>query len=289
MREIVILSGKGGTGKTTITASLIASFIGENIITVDADVDAPNLHIYTGIIKEKEEHFSGGIVAEIIPDKCTGCGKCYEFCSFGAIFPTEDGLYEVNPLFCEGCGMCPYVCDDEAININDTSTGKIITAKNNFGHRFYMAELMPGKENTGKMVTEIKKKAKEENPDAQVFIVDGPPGIGCPVIATLSGATDLIIVAESTPSGMADVRRLVELSENFGLKKYIIINKTGLSKEVDDEIVNLANKNNLNILTTFKFDKRFQNAAIRKALIYDYMPETKKIFDNIWKELLKEV
>ncbi len=267
MREIVVLSGKGGTGKTIVTSSFlyIASMANDKIIAVDADVDAPNLHIYTDFKEEKRTDFKGGILAEIIPEKCTGCRKCYDMCSFGAIFP-KNNIFEVNPLLCEGCKLCYYVCDDKAINITTPVSGYIVEGKNLYNQIMVKGELIAGKENTGKLVTEIKKRAREIADNNTMLVIDGPPGVGCPVIATLSNATDMIIVAESTPSGFSDVERLMILAENFNIKKYLIINKTGLNADIDDRLRKLANDKGMTILMEIPFDKRIQELSQKKKI-----------------------
>ncbi len=283
MREIVILSGKGGTGKTIITSSFlyIAGMGKDNIIAVDADVDAPNLHIYTDFKEEKRTDFKGGILAEIIPNKCTGCRKCYDMCSFGAIFE-KGSIYEVNPLLCEGCGLCFYVCDDKAINITTPVSGYIVEGRNRFGQIMVKGELIAGKENTGKLVTEIKKRAREIADDKDIMIVDGPPGVGCPVIATLSNATDIIIVAESTPSGFSDVERLLILADNFNIKKYLIINKTGLNTDIDDRLRKMANDKGMTIVMEIPFDKRIQELSQNKKIPVKEDERIKDQFIKSW-------
>ncbi len=255
-KQIVILSGKGGTGKTTLSAAF-ASIINKKII-IDCDVDAANLHLILkpGVINSF--NFSGGKKAIIDQEKCEECGLCQTVCKFEAI-----SNYEIDQLSCEGCGFCFRICPYEAIKFSTTESGKYFECKLPDESKFYYAKLFPGEGNSGKLVSEIKRKALENiQPDVEWVIVDGPPGIGCPVNASISSADYVVIVTEPTLSGIHDLKRLVSLLNTFKISTGIIINKYDLNEDITNQIFQYAKSEEIPISGLLPFDSAFMKALI---------------------------
>ena len=237
MREIVVISGKGGTGKTSIT-SAFAQLEGENAIIADCDVDAANMHILTGADFGISEDFYSGFQAFIDNNKCIQCSKCIEACHFDAI--TDD--YSVDEIACEGCGYCSIICPEQAITMKEAYTGRVFVSKTRFNNTLVHARLEIAGENSGKLVSEVKSQAqalaKKEN--CGIVLVDSSPGIGCPVIASLTRASLILIITEPSISGYSDMVRLYELISRFGIPAVILINKYDLNKEYLDKIMSFS-------------------------------------------------
>lgn len=229
MKEVVILSGKGGTGKTILTASLAC--LVENKIMADCDVDAANLHLLLHPEIKETYEFKGGKEAIIDAEKCIGCGKCEEICRFGAPYRNGD-VYSIDEFACEGCATCTIVCPAEAIRMETEEAGKYFISQTEYGP-FVHAELGIAQENSGKLVSIVKERAREialKN-NLSFIIMDGPPGIGCPVISTLSGVNTALVVTEPTLSGIHDMERVIDVAFHFGAKVFICINKFDLNTE----------------------------------------------------------
>jgi len=225
LKEIVVLSGKGGTGKTTLLASFAA--LAENSVLCDCDVDAPNLHLLLAPQAQEAHDFYGLQVAHIDSEACNECGLCADACRFEAIRG-----FQVDPLACEGCGLCVRVCPLEAISMRDTLAGYWYVANTKYGPLVH-ARLRAAQENSGKLVMAVRKRAREIAQDmkARYILSDGPPGIGCPVISSLSGASMALIVAEPSLSGIHDLERALDLCRHFGVGPLVCINKHDLSDE----------------------------------------------------------
>ena len=228
MKQIVVISGKGGTGKTTVVAGW-ASLAGSALVA-DCDVDAPNLHILLKPEILEEGTFTGLPGASLDAEVCTGCGLCFEHCHFNAISNPKPGVYEVDDLHCEGCGFCSSVCPVEAIEMVPAARGHWYISSSRLGP-FVHARLAPAQENSGKLVSEVKQKAKvlAERKQVDYLLVDGAPGIGCSVIASLAGADLVVAVAEPTLSGVGDLDRVLELAAMFDLPTGLLINKYDLN------------------------------------------------------------
>ena len=226
IKEIVVISGKGGTGKTTITSSLIPYF--QDIVIGDCDVDAPNLQILFNPQNSKKESFYGMKKAKLDRELCIDCGKCYEVCRFDAI---------ENPKKCESCSICEYVCPVGAIKMVDNEAGEIYVSETKYGKMVH-ACLFPGEENSGKLVAEVRKKAKKiaQDENKKYILLDGAPGVACNVISSLTGVKKAVIVTEPTLSGLHDLERVLELIERFRIKPYFVINKYDLSFEIANKI-----------------------------------------------------
>ncbi len=256
IKEIVVISGKGGTGKTTITSSLIPYF--QDIVIGDCDVDAPNLQILFNPQNSKKESFYGMKKAKLDRELCIDCGKCYEVCRFDAI---------ENPKKCESCSICEYICPVGAIKMVDNEAGEIYVSETKYGKMVH-ACLFPGEENSGKLVAEVRKKAKKiaQEENKKYILLDGAPGVACNVISSLTGVKKAVIVTEPTLSGLHDLERVLELIERFRIKPYFVINKYDLSLEMVNKIEEFLKDKGFEVSVKVPFDKRVVNAIGRKEI-----------------------
>ncbi len=285
MKELIVLSGKGGTGKTSIVASL-ASLSGKKVM-VDCDVDASDLHLILKPEIKKSEKFTGGLVPELIKEKCTDCKKCIEYCRFNAISDDID----FSMIECEGCGLCSYFCPEEAIQLKDKVSGEWYISDTRYGPMVH-AKLGIAESNSGKLVTQVRKAAKAiaQEKGCDLIIGDGSPGIGCPVIASITGATMLLIVVEPSVSGIHDMKRVHELANHFKLKSMLCINKYDLSNNNTKEIENYCEKSGVEIGAKIPYDIDFTKAQIAEKSIVEYSDgtasnEIKKMWDRIINNL----
>ena len=294
MRQIAILSGKGGTGKTSITSAFI-SLVKDGVFA-DCDVDASDLFlILTPTIKE-EHLFLGGNTAIIHQENCTGCNQCYEVCNFNAV-KTTDKKYSINQYACEGCNYCVLVCPRKAIELKQNNAGYWYLSDTRFGKMVH-AKLFPGEENSGKLVTMVRHQARllAEEGKKDTIIIDGPPGIGCPVISTLSGVDNVVVVTEPTKSGLSDLKRIALTAEHFRIPISVIINKYTLNKDMAKQIEKYCKEKKYTILGRLAFDKIFTEAMIEKKSVIEMNPKAdisqklveiaKKINLNIKEEYL---
>lgn len=292
MKKILILSGKGGTGKTTVASSFIHLLDAKSY--GDCDVDAPNLHI-TNPQKTKpvEKDFEGLPKAEINNEKCVMCGECMKRCNFDAI-SVKDEKVNINQFMCEGCGVCEYVCPAQAISLGTVVSGK--TYAYNCGENsddsfpsFSTASLKMGEGASGKLVSQVKSNMKVLGDD-QIAIIDGSPGIGCPVIASISGVDMALIVTEPSVSGISDLKRIVGALKHFQTKHAVCINRYDINNEKTVEIEEYLNENNIEMVGKIPFD-RTASAAVNKGMsIVDVDcpagQEVRKILDRVL-EILK--
>ncbi len=245
MKEIVVCSGKGGTGKTTVTAGLAAlaaglsaTSVSSPLILADCDVDAADLHLVTAPRQEHAETFTGGHEARILPELCAACGHCAELCRFDAIAPVPDQeAFAVTPLLCEGCGVCVRFCPSQAIAFPPRETGRWFRSATRFGPMVH-ARLHPGGENSGKLVTMVRREARRlaEEQGTDLLLVDGPPGIGCPVTAAITGADLVLAVTEPGVSAHHDLRRLLDLTRHFQVPAVVCINKADVNPDLTREM-----------------------------------------------------
>ncbi|MBI9100316.1 MAG: ATP-binding protein [Spirochaetaceae bacterium] len=261
IKEIVIISGKGGTGKTTLTASLVPYL--ENIVIADCDVDAPDLHILLDPEIRSRENFVGLKKAVVDLSACTHCMACVDSCKFDAI---SDSII-INGMKCEGCGVCEYVCPSEAIAMKDTVVGTVFHADTTYGPMVH-ARLIPGEETSGKLVSLVRNEAKKE---AEIkglgtILIDGSPGIGCNVISSITGAEKVIIVTEPTMSGLHDLSRVFDITDRFSGKVFVVINKFNLSREMSIKIEQESKKRGSEVLLKIPFDKRMVKAITDKKI-----------------------
>jgi MinD superfamily P-loop ATPase len=275
MKEIVVISGKGGTGKTSIVASFAA--LAQNAVLADCDVDAADLHLVLQPSIRQTSDFSGGKKASIITDKCVGCGKCEEVCNFDAATfkgPANDvceKTYIIDPIACEGCGVCFHFCPNDAIEFKDAVNGQWFISDTRFGPMVH-ARLGIAEENSGKMVSLIRKEAKRiaEERKKDLIIVDGSPGIGCPVIASITGADLVLIITEPTLSGKHDLDRIADLAAGFGILTLVAINKFDLNADLTGQIEEDVRKRNIKAVGKIRYDNVFTKAQIMKCSVVEY-------------------
>lgn len=275
MREVVVISGKGGTGKTSIVGAFAA--LARNVALADCDVDAPDLGLIVEPFMLRRESFSGGLQAGINVSKCTACGKCVDVCRFGAISndgPPNDRVRwtsRVDPIFCEGCGVCSHFCPAGAVTLTPVVNGEWFISNTRFGPMVH-ARLGVAQENSGKLVnvvrTQARKVAVEQNLD--LILVDGPPGIGCPVIASITGVDIALVVTEPTLSGIHDLTRVLDLAEHFGIPTLLVINKWDLNRGISKELERLSQERSVKIAGRIPYDPDLTRAQIRKETIVEY-------------------
>jgi len=275
MKELVVISGKGGTGKTSIVASFAA--LAKNAVFADCDVDAADLHLVLEPKIKQKSDFSGGKRATILTERCIGCGKCQDLCRFDAIHfnsqPNDvvDKTFIIDPISCEGCKVCVEFCPVDAIEFSDCINGQWFISDTRFGTMVH-ARLGIAEENSGKLVTLIRKEAKriaaEQKKD--LVIVDGSPGIGCPVIASITGADLVLVVTEPTLSGKHDLERVSKLTANFGIETLVCINKADINPQITREISEDAQQRGLKVIGKIPYDEAFTKAQIIKASVVEY-------------------
>ena len=283
IREIVIVSGKGGTGKTSLAAAFAA--LAKNGILCDADVDAADLHLLMQPEVKERTDFMGGSKAVINPDLCTGCGTCRTLCRFDAI----SDRYEVDPIRCEGCGVCVDFCPEQAIDFPVQRCGEWYISATRFGPMVH-ARLGIAEENSGRLVSLVRKETRQlaEERGLELILTDGPPGIGCPVIAAIGGATALVIVVEPTVSGIHDMERVVDLAAHFRVPGMVIVNKYDLNVEMTETIEQLAVQRNLVVLGQVPFDPVFTRSMVQGQTLFEYGEETptRQVVRDIWAKII---
>jgi len=265
MKQLLILSGKGGTGKTTIASAFIK--LSDAKAYADCDVDAPNLHLIMGWKAEpKKTDYYGLPIAEIDLDLCIECDQCRESCRFDAI--NAEPNYKVDPFACEGCGVCEYVCPVEAITLKPAVAGELMLYFDQ-EKAFSTAQLKMGSGTSGLLVTEVKKQLKSAADDSELAIIDGSPGIGCPVIASLSGVDMVLIVAEPSISGISDMERIINTAAKFGTKTAVCINKYDTNIENTEKIEQFCKRQDLPFIGRIPFDSNAVKAINNGQTIVD--------------------
>jgi MinD superfamily P-loop ATPase len=282
MKEITILSGKGGTGKTSISAALAS--LSKNAVFCDNDVDAADLHLLLQPeIKEKNVFHSGWDI-KIDHETCTVCKICMNNCRFDAIHHDKTGKIQVNPFQCEGCRLCERICPEQAISAIKKENNFWFVSDTRFGPLVH-AKMGPGEENSGKLVTAVRKKAKEiaEKSQADFIISDGPPGIGCAAIASITGTGYILLVTEPSKSALHDAERLVDLIRTFDIPIAAIINKADINEELSNSIEGFLEKNQIPLLAKIPFDKTFVESMINQKTITEFKTdsETSKILNDV--------
>lgn len=290
-KQLVILSGKGGTGKTSVCAAFshLASLTGHTrAVLVDADVDASNLELVLAPRCLEEHEFWGGQIAVIDPARCAGCGTCADVCRFEAVVE-QNGLYTIDPVACEGCAACQTQCPEGAIRIEPQLAGRWFRSESRYGPLFHAA-LTPGAENSGKLVALVKQQASQMGSSEAypLMIVDGPPGTGCPVIAAVSGADLALIVAEPTMSGIADMQRILQTVEHFHVPALVCINKAGVYATGQDEIEAFCRDRELPVTAHIPFDLSVPQAMVEGQPITVYEPEgpVSQALRDAWEHVL---
>ena len=292
MKEVVVLSGKGGTGKTSLSAALCDlaqnNGIGENgLVIVDADVDASNLQLILSPEILEEGEFSGSDLAWINPAICSQCGTCQEVCRFEAV-NLQDGQYVIDRFACEGCAACYYQCPEGAIEMQKRTAGEWYQSSSRFGMMFH-AHLYAGQENSGKLVAFIKEKARafagESNPE--LVLVDGPPGVGCPVISAISGADFALMAAEPSLAGIHDLERVLDTANQFNVPAGVVINKFDINKSGTEKIHQICRERKIGILGQIPFDLNVTRAMVSGNPVTSIFPESpaSQAINEIWNQL----
>lgn len=287
-KEVVVISGKGGTGKTSIAASFCA--IEKNIVISDCDVDAADLHLVLAPEIKERGDFSGGVMAEIDPEKCTGCGECFSHCRFDAIKKTDEGgrtVYRVDEISCEGCGVCSIVCNFDAVKNEVSVNGEWYVSDTRFGPMSH-AKLGVAEENSGKLVSLVRNKKNElaERYSIRKTLVDGSPGTGCPVIASITGTDYALVVTEPTVSGIHDLERVLDVIKFFNVSCGIIVNKSDLNPAKSEEIRTIASEHNADFLGMIPYDKSITHAQMQGISVVEYTDnETTKKIREIWEKV----
>jgi MinD superfamily P-loop ATPase len=287
-KEIVVISGKGGTGKTTITAALADIIPGK--IVADADVDAANLYILLKPANIRDKDFIGKSKAQINRDLCTDCGLCRELCRFHAV-ELVDGHYRVDVHSCEGCGLCKIACPVQIIEMKEQVVGKWFVSETEFGD-FVYARLIPGAENSGSLVTMVRFQAKlaAVKKDIKTILIDGPPGIGCPVTAAITGVDLAIIVTEPTYSGISDLQRVFDLTKHFKIKSGIVINRYDINPGNTKKIESFAREKGIPVFAKIPHSECIMEEISKSSLpsrkCKSLARATEKIYEHIKNELL---
>ena len=288
LRELAILSGKGGAGKTTVAAAFAS--LAKNAVLADCDVDAPDLHlILKPEIKEKRDFF-GLELAVIDPQVCTSCGCCLENCRFDAITPDIQVIRES----CEGCGVCQLVCPVDAVSLTERKSGELYHSNSRMGP-FVHAYLLPGEEASGKLVAEVRTGARTlaVKKGKELVLIDGPPGIACPAIASITGTTLVLIITEPTLSGMSDMKRVVQLAEHFGVPVVVGINKYDLNLENSSEIEAYCLEKNIALVGRLPYDTITTKAMIQEMSVLEYIKETGegaefgRLLEEMWRGVVQ--
>jgi MinD superfamily P-loop ATPase len=275
MKELVVISGKGGTGKTSIVGSLAA--LAGNAVLADCDVDAADLHLICAPTVRQREDFSGGKSARVKPGYCIACGKCEELCRFNAVFFDGPGngehpkTFRIDPIACEGCGVCAWFCAENAIAFEPAVNGQLFVSDTRFGPMIH-ARLGAGEENSGKLVTKVRVMAKAvaEHENRNLVIVDGSPGTGCPVIASLTGADLVLAVAEPTLSGRHDLSRVIDLTAHFNIPLMVTVNKWDINDEIATDIERMALDRGIPVLNRIRYDRSVTDAMVRKQTVVEH-------------------
>jgi MinD superfamily P-loop ATPase len=273
-KELVVISGKGGTGKTSIAASLAA--LSQNAVLADCDVDAADLHLLAAPRIVRREPFTGAKRARIDASLCTACAQCEALCRFDAVHlgsfdNTGLATFCVDPAACEGCGVCAWFCPEHAIQLNPVIGGQWFVSETRLGPMVH-ARLSAAAENSGKLVTLVRTAARTIAEDRRLglVIIDGSPGIGCPVIASITGADLVLIVTEPTPSGLHDLERVTELARHFNIPAAVCINKWDLNPQMSHAIQAVARQRGLELVGTVRYDPAVTEAQVQEKTVVEY-------------------
>jgi len=286
VKELVVISGKGGTGKTSLMAAFAS--LAENKVLCDADVDAADLHLLMDPDIKESHDFQGGGIAIINPNNCTQCGLCRDLCRWNAI----SEAFEVDPIECEGCGVCVDFCPEEAIDFPIKTCGEWFISNTRFGPMVH-ARLGIAEENSGKLVALVRQEAKKlaEKNELDLLITDGPPGVGCPVIASVGGASAVLVVAEPTVSGLHDMERVAQLAAHFKVPGMVCVNKFDLNFDQTEAIEKLAKENNMTVVGRVPFDPVFTKSMVQGQTVLEYVGNSKirSSISEIWRNIRNQL
>ena len=286
--EIAIISGKGGTGKSSISAAFAT--IGNEVVLVDCDVDAANLYLLFNPVNEEESVFVSGHKAVIDYDLCTSCGLCMNHCRFDAISEGE-GRIIISEISCDGCFLCSRICPEKAITMVANDKSMLYAGWFRNGRMVY-GRLAPGEENSGKLVNVVREKAKQTAGKYRLdtIILDGPPGIGCPVISTITGVDKVVVVTEPTKAGLSDMKRAIEVVQKFNIPSFVIVNKYDLNQAMSRMIEEWCIGNNVTVAGMLPFDSQITEAMIEAKSIIEFNPESEisKQIVTIWNRIVNQ-
>jgi len=275
MKELVVISGKGGTGKTSLVASFAA--LAGNAVLADCDVDAADLHLILDPQVERRESFTGGKRARVMSGHCVACGKCEELCVFDAVYfdgpgnGVVDKTYRVDPIGCEGCGVCAWYCPTDAIEFKEVVCGQWFLSRTRFGPMAH-ARLGIAEENSGKLVSLVREQARElaRREGRELVIIDGSPGIGCPVIASVTGASLVLVVTEPTLSGLHDLERVMELGAHFRVPVVVCVNKYDINPRASDDIERVCREKGVETLGRIRYDPEVTRAMVAGKAVVEH-------------------
>jgi MinD superfamily P-loop ATPase len=286
VKELVVISGKGGTGKTSLMAAFAS--LAENSVLCDADVDAADLHLLMDPDIKERHDFKGGGTAIIDKDRCIECGLCRDLCRWNAI----SEAFIVDPIECEGCGVCVDFCPETAIDFPVKTCGEWFISNTRFGPMVH-ARLGIAEENSGKLVTLVRQEGKKlaEKNKSDLLITDGPPGVGCPVIASVGGASAVLIVAEPTVSGLHDMERVAQLAAHFKVPVMVCVNKFDLNFDQTEAIEKLAKENSITTVGRVPFDPVFTESMVQGQTVLEYVGNSKirSSIVEIWRNIRNQL
>lgn len=288
MTQIAVISGKGGTGKSSIAAAFAT--LNGKVVVADCDVDAANLYLLFNPTHEEEIVYIAGHKAVINYDLCTTCGICESYCRFDAISDIDSRMV-ISGISCDGCFLCSHICPEKAITMVQNDNSRMYSGSFRNGKMVY-GKLSPGEENSGKLVNLVREKAKEvakEN-NLETIILDGPPGIGCPAISTITGVDKVVIVTEPTISGLHDMKRTIEIVQKFNLPAFIIINKYNLNSSMSEQIEEWCKQNEVAIVGHLPFHREMTEAMVQSKSMIEFNPdnEISKNIEAIWNKILNQ-
>ncbi len=285
IRELVVLSGKGGTGKTSVTASF--AVLADNAVLADCDVDAADLHLLLSPQIMHQYDFFSGNEAIIRSQNCTGCGKCMELCRFEAV-SEKNGVFQIDPVGCEGCGVCVRFCPAGAIDFPDRNCGKWMISDTRCGPMVH-AYLGVAAENSGKLVSTVRENAWSVAVERQIplIIADGPPGIGCPVIASLSGVSLVLVVTEPTVSGLHDLRRVLALARHFSVPAAVTVNKWDINPILTEKIESAARSAGAEVTGRIRYDRSVTQAQLQKKAVVELSGNASDDIRQVWQQVSK--
>lgn len=286
LKELVIISGKGGTGKTSLTAALAS--LAHNKVLCDTDVDAADLHLVMAPAIQQQHDFQAGHTAIIDAARCNACGLCRDLCRWEAISET----FEVDAIACEGCGVCVHFCPEKAIDFPSNTCGQWFISNTRSGPMVH-ARLGIAAENSGKLVSLVRQQARQlaQDQGLSLILTDGPPGVGCPVIASIGGADALLVVTEPTVSGIHDMERVISLARHFKAPALICINKHDIYPEAARQIHAWAQQEQLPVVGEIPFDPAFTHAMVQGQTLIEYAPTSKTAIavGRVWEKILERV
>ncbi len=286
--QVAVISGKGGTGKTTVMAGIAALM--KDVVLADCDVDASNLHLLTSPITLARDEFQSGVYAQVDPSKCRGCGSCKRICRFDAVKdkPKENNTlcFLVDPMECEGCGVCAHFCPEQAISLVPRTAGEWMISDTRFGPLVH-ATLYPAAENSGKLVSFVRQIASRiaEETQRKWILIDGPPGVSCPVIATISGVDAVLVVTEPSVAALSDMERILDLTGHFRIPTFVAINKWDIFPEMTGRIEATARNRGVTCVGRIRFDPTVNQAQFMEKTVSEMDARSTEDLAKLWVNL----